>query len=190
MSTDNSFSVFHYSGHTKQMPGDKDRDGEDLDEYMWPVDNNFISDGELGSAMRQVKGYSWTDMSGCEAAGYNDQISGPKRLFTAASRESEKAYDSADWKNSIFTGLLADRGMLQERADANTDGFVTIQEAFKYAEANAPELTKRQAKGPQHPVLAGGDGAEWYLEPPAPATPKPDDAAPPPAGGIPFWPWP
>ncbi len=185
VSTDASFSVFHYSGHTKQMSGDKDRDGEALDEYLWPVDNNFLSDAELGAAMRRVKGHSWTDMSGCEAAGYDDGISAPTRLFTGASRENEKGYDSADWKNSIFTGLLADRGITQGRADANTDGIVTIHEAFKYAEVNAPELTKRQAKGPQHPYLAGGDGTEWYLNPPAPA-PKTEE----PPERSPFWPWP
>ena len=184
VSSDTSFSVFHYSGHIKQMTGDRDRDGENQDEFLWPVDNNFLSDGELGANMRALKGMAWVDISGCEAAGLNDNIASPKRLFTGASQEHEKAYDHSGWRNSIFTGLLADRGMLQGQGDANADGLVSIHEAFRFAEAQAPEFTKRQSAGPQHPYMAGGDGTEWFIAPPPPpVAPAPEE--PPPS----WWPF-
>ena len=36
---------------------------------------------------------------------------------------------------------------------------------------NMPGMTQGQDYGPQHPYLAGGDGTEWFLDPPAPAPP-------------------
>jgi uncharacterized caspase-like protein len=161
-SSDTSFSVFSYSGHVKQ-------DG--TTEYLWPHDNQFISDTDLANNLKQVKGYLWANISGCEAAGFDEGISGPKRIVTAASQENEKGYElPANMRNSVFTYYLVDAGILQKQADANRDGKVSIQEAFKYAAARAPALTVNESNGPQHPYMAGGDGTDWFLEQPtAPA---------------------
>jgi hypothetical protein len=56
--------------------------------------------------------------------------------------------------------------MLEGLADANRDFRVSVQEAFRYAAANAPAFTAGAAQGPQHPVTAGGDGAELFLDDP------------------------
>jgi hypothetical protein len=172
--TPRTFSVFHYSGHTKLFDGDRDRDGERIDEYLWPHDNSFISDAEASAALRAIPGWLWADFSGCEAAGFDDKLSGPNRLVTGASQENEKAYEHPKWQNSVFTGLLADQGVLQKQADANNSGRVSITEAFAFAARRAPEVTANQhPAGPQHPYIAGGDGSEWFLQapppPPAPA---------------------
>lgn len=177
-SNDRTFSMFHYSGHVLQRGGDRDRDGEQLDEYLMPYDaKNLISDGELSARLRGVRGWLWADIAGCEAAGFDEGgLSGPRRLVTASSKESEKSYERPDWRKSVFTGLMIDQGMLQGRADSNRDGAVSIQEAFRYAAAVAPQMTARQKKGPQHPQMAGGDGTEWFLRtpvPPPPAQPQP-----------------
>ena len=178
-SSPSSFSVFHFSGHVKQMSGDRDRDGEALDEYLWPHDNRFISDAELASTVRSLRGLSWTDIAGCEAAGFDDGLSGPNRLFTASSQEPEKSYEYPEWRNSVFTGLEVDQGFLQGYADGDGNGKVSIQEAFAYAAERAPKMTARQRRGPQHPVMAGGDGSAWYLDgPPAPPPPPPPSPAP------------
>jgi hypothetical protein len=161
-----SLSVFHFSGHVKQMSGDRDHDGEKVDEFLWPVDNRFIADGELAGYARQLRGWAWIDIAGCEAAGFDDGISSDRRLFTASSGESEKSYEQPDWHNSVFTGLEVDQGLSHGQADADGDGRVSLQEAFAYAASRAPQITKAQKRGPQHPATAGGGDSPWFLAPP------------------------
>lgn len=181
-SSPDSFSVFHYSGHVKQIGGDRDRDGEKLDEYLWPSDNVFISDAELASVAQRLRGLAWIDIAGCEAAGFDDGISSPTRIFTSSSQESEKSYELPEWNNSVFTGLLIDQAMLQGMADNDGNGKVSIQEAYAFAADRAPQMTARQKKGAQHPRGAGGDGPEWFLDgPPPPPPPPPSRPAPEPA---------
>ncbi len=161
-----SLSVFHYSGHVKQVGST---------EYLWPHDNSFIADTELASKVRQLKGQAWVDISGCEAAGFDEGISGPSRLFTASSKATEKSYEIPDMHQSVFTLLEIEQGVLQGLGDANHDGRVSVQEAFAYAAQRAPQLTAGQSQGAQHPVMAGGDGTPLFLD--AVAAPVP--AAPP-----------
>lgn len=178
-SSENSFSVFHFSGHVKQIGGDRDRDGEKLDEYLWPYDNRFISDAELANKIRELRGLSWTDIAGCEAAGFDDRLSGPSRLFTSSSAEHEKSYEFPAWNNSIFTGLEIDEAFLQGLGDRDGNGKVSIQEAFAHAYERAPQLTSRQKRGAQHPRSSGGTGPEWFLDgPPQPPAPEPDPGGP------------
>ncbi len=178
-----SFSVFHYSGHVYQRTGDLDRDGEDKDEFLVPWDaTSIISDRELGESLGAVPGWLWTNISGCEAAGFNEggRLEGPKRLFTGSSLEHEKSYERPDWRRSVYTGLLAQEGMINGQGDANGNGVVSIQEAFRYAERGTPVMTAGQRKGVQHPYMAGGDNTEWFLKspPPPPASPPPGVGAP------------
>jgi hypothetical protein len=177
-SSPDAFSVFHYSGHVKQMTGDRDRDGEQTDEFLWPYDNRFIADAELADVSRRLEGLAWFDIAGCEAAGFDDGISGPKRLFTASSRESEKSYEHPDWHNSVFAGLQIDQAFLQGMADGDGNGKVSIQEAFAFAAERAPQMTAGQRRGAQHPVGAGGEGPPWYLDGPPPPPPQPRGTAP------------
>jgi len=83
------------------------------------------------------------------------------------------------WKNSIFTGLLVKQGSLQGLADANHDGRVTRQEAFEFAATRAPDITRLQSRGPQHPYLAGGGDGDWLLPGTGSATPAPVDPSAP-----------
>ncbi len=176
-STDASFSVVSYSGHVKQKPNDAARDGdqEGNDEFWWPTDNLHIADGEIAGYLRQIKGDSWITIAGCEAAGFDDGVSGPRTLFTAASQEDEKGYERGDWKQSVFHGLMFDQGLLNGAGDADGNGAVSIQEAFDHAAREAPEMTKEQRFGPQHPYIAGGDGIQWFLSPPKPPKPTATD---------------
>jgi caspase domain-containing protein len=150
-----SLSVFHYSGHVKQVGST---------EYLWPHDNQFIADTDLAGMLRQLKGQAWVDISGCEAAGFDEGISAPNRLFTASSQASEKSYEIPDMHQSVFTLLEVDQGMLQGLADANRDGRVSVQEAFAYAAPRAPQISANQSQGAQHPVMRGGDGAPLFLD--------------------------
>jgi hypothetical protein len=150
-----SLSVFHYSGHVKQIGST---------EYLWPHDNAFIADTELAGSLRALKGQAWVDISGCEAAGFDEGISGPTRLFTASSRADEKSYEIPDLHHSVFSWLMAQKAMLAGEGDANRDGRVSVQEAFAYAAPRAPQITAGQAQGPQHPVMAGWDGTPLFLD--------------------------
>ena len=155
-----SYCLFHYSGHTKQMRG-----SESLNEFIWPHDNRFISDDELATYLRRLNGYAWIDIAACEAAGFDNDVSSDRRLFTAASQEPEKGYEYPSWRNSVWTGLLVDEGMLQGRADTNGDGHVTLSEAIPYAVQRAPDMTKSQPLGAQHPYVAGGNQEVWFPVP-------------------------
>jgi uncharacterized caspase-like protein len=154
-SSPTSLSVFHYSGHVKQSGST---------EYLWPHDNSFIPDTELAASIRQLKGQAWVDISGCEAAGFDEGISAPNRLFTASSAANEKSYEITDLGHSVFTLLEIQKGMLKGEADANHDGRVSVQEAFAFAAARAPKISAGQAQGAQHPVMAGGDGTPLFLD--------------------------
>lgn len=154
-SSPTSLSVFHYSGHVKQVGST---------EYLWPHDNAFIADTELAGKIRQLKGQAWVDISGCEAAGFDEGISAPNRLFTASSRSNEKSYELPDMGQSVFTLLLVEQGLINGAADTNGDRRVSIQEAWGYAAHRAPQLTAGQSQGAQHPVMAGWDGTPLYLD--------------------------
>ena len=164
----NSLSVFHYSGHVKQVGST---------EYLWPHDNAFIADTDLAASLRQLKGQAWIDISGCEAAGFDEGISSPARLVTASSRSNEKSYEIPSMRQSVFTLLMVDQAMVQGQGDANRDGRVSVQEAFAYAAPRAPQITANQSQGPQHPQIMGGDGTPLFLDAvaapaAAPAKPK------------------
>ncbi|MEO6120672.1 MAG: caspase family protein, partial [Acidimicrobiales bacterium] len=164
-SNDSSFSIFHYSGHTFQRGGDRDRDGEELDEFLVPYDTrNIMVDREVANRLGAVAGWLWANFAGCEAIGFDEAgLSGPRRLVTASSAEPEKSYERPDWKMSVFVGLMVDQAILKGRGDANGDRAVSIQEALAYAAREAPIMTAKQSKGPQNPQIRGGDGQPWFL---------------------------
>ena len=159
--TPQSFSVFHYSGHVQQTTIDGTRHQE-----LWPHDNQFITDTEFADAMRSVPGHMWIDVAGCEAGGFDDGVSSANRLVTASSQVDEKSYEYPAWHESVFTGMQVDQAIEQHMADNNHDGVVSINEAFGFAYAQAPQMTANQSAGPQHPYTRGGDGTEWTLESP------------------------
>ena len=177
-STPTTFSVFSYSGHVLQ---------NGTTEYLWPHDNAHIPDTELAASMKALKGHAWVNISGCEAAGFDEGVAGPTRLFTAASQANEKGYEWPAGKVSVFSMYLVRKGMLGGEADFNRDGRVSVQEGFRLAAERAPAFTAHAAQGPQHPYIAGGDGKELFLDDPystgpaATATPNatPGSKAPP-----------
>ena len=161
-SSPTTFSVFSYSGHVLQ---------QGTTEYLWPHDNAHIPDTELAASMKALRGRAWVNISGCEAAGFDEGISGPTRLFTAASQANEKGYEWPAGKVSVFSMYMVRKGMLTGEADFNHDGRVSVQEGFRLAAERAPVFTAGQAQGPQHPYIAGGDGKELFLDDPFPVAP-------------------
>ncbi len=149
-SSSKTFSFFHYSGHVKQKDGH---------EYLWPVDNAFIADTEAARVLKAMRGTAWTDIAGCEAAGFNEGISSSRHLFTGSSKQTEKSYEDTGTGYSVWTGMLWDEGLRQKAADRDGDGAVSVNEAFEYAAPRASTYTRNQSPhGPQTPQRAGGSG--------------------------------
>jgi hypothetical protein len=171
-SSPTSFTVFHFSGHVCiQSTGPCAANHM----HLWTVDNQFISDDELGNSMRGLQGNAWVDIAGCEAAAFDKGISTSQRLFTGSSAANEKSYEHPDWHESVWTGLAIDQGMLQGQADANNDHKVTVQEAVRWAQPRAAETTQGQDHGPQHPVISGGSGEYDLAALAAPSPPPPNN---------------
>ena len=160
---DRTLSIFHYSGHVKLF--------NPSSAAIWPHDNAFIRDTELADHLRHLRGRSWVNISGCEAALFDKGVSAPNRLFTASSRGDEKSYELVDAGNSVFNLLMVEEAILEGQGDSNRDGKVSVQEGFSYAAARAPGMTVDGSHGSQHPQIAGGDGSELFLAPQAPPPP-------------------
>lgn len=175
--TDASFVIVHYSGHTKQWHGrDVDGDGEVTDEALWPHDNRFIVDSEFVWWLDNVRSrWMWVNVGACEAAGFADRgLEREGRLLTFSSREVEKSYEDPERDNSVWGYYLVDQGMVAGLGDANGDGKVTVEEAFRYADERSAQRTARASHGPQHPVVWDGIRGELSLEIPPPPPPSSD----------------
>lgn len=149
--------VFKYSGHVKQKSF-PDGDNEAVDEALWGYDNGNIADGQLAGYLRRLAGRAWIDISGCEAGGFDDNISSSSRVFTGSSQENEKSYESQAYGNSVWTELLVNQGLAQGKS---------LADAFQSASARAAKETANAKSGPQHAYLAGGDAASWFGAPSA-----------------------
>jgi hypothetical protein len=166
----NTLTLFHYSGHvciSSTGPCGANH------MYLWSVDNQFISDDEVGNNLRGLQGDAWVDIAGCEAAAFDKGISSDRHLFTGSSQANEKSYEHPDWHESVWTGLAVDQGMLQGQADSNGDHKVTVMEAVRWAQPRAVDTTQGQANGPQHPVINGGHDMDLAAAVPPPPPPPP-----------------
>jgi hypothetical protein len=159
-STPGTFTLFHYSGHVKQVGST---------EKLWPVDRSFIPDSELAGLLNRGTGKMWVDIAGCEAGGFMAGLPSSRVLFSGSSRSDQKSYEYPQWGESIWTGLLFDIGTGQGAADADHDGRITAGEALRYATYYAQALTRGQRPyGPQSPQVAGDPIRGWTLaDPPA-----------------------
>jgi hypothetical protein len=157
-STPRTFSLFHFSGHVCIASRGSCPSGH---AYLWAQDNRFIPDTEVRSRMLQVRGYSWLDIAGCEAGAFD--LHSATRLFSASSRADETSYENADWRLSVWSGLVWQRGFLEGYADdRRLPRRATIGEMLAYGRKHAPLITRGAQRGPQHPVVLGGR-ASWSL---------------------------
>ena len=150
-SSSRTFSMFHYSGHVKQKNGH---------EYLWPVDNAYIVDTEVARVLKAVRGTAWTNISGCEAGGFDEGLSSARHLFTGSSHVTEKSYEDRGTGYSVWSGMLFDEGLRKKAGDQDGDGGVSVNEAFQYAAPRARTYTRNQRPhGPQTPQWSGGSGS-------------------------------
>jgi hypothetical protein len=159
-STPGTFTLFHYSGHVKQV-GDTEK--------LWPVDRDFVNDSEMGALLSRGSGKMWVDIAGCEAGGFMGSLPSSRVLFSGSSASNQKSYEYPQWAESVWAGLLFDLGTAQGGADADHNGRVTMGEALRYASYYALSITRGQRPyGPQVPQVAGDPVRGWTLaDPPA-----------------------
>jgi hypothetical protein len=159
-STPGTFTLFHYSGHVKQVGST---------EKLWPVDRAFITDDEMGSLLARGTGKMWVDIAGCEAGGFMGDLPSSRVLFSGSSHGNQKSYEYPEWGESIWAGLLFDIGTGQGAADADHNGRVTAGEALRYASYYAQSITSGQRPyGAQTPQVEGDPIRGWTLaDPPA-----------------------
>ena len=104
--------AFFYAGHIRQVPGDPDGDGEDVDEALQGADGRLIFDGEMAGALSGATGPLWLAWAGCYAAGFSDAAA-PGRVSSYASDENSLAYESAALGQSFMVEYLVRRALLR-----------------------------------------------------------------------------
>lgn len=156
-----TFSLFHFSGHVKQLGGGT--------EALWPVDRDWVRDSDVTAALTQVRGKMWVDIAGCEAGSFLPGLPNDRVLVSASSRDVEKSYEYPDWGMSVWSGLVLQNGIRQGAADADGDGRVTIGEALRYATYYSQVITwDQRPHGRQTPQVQGDPVLGWTLsDPPA-----------------------
>jgi hypothetical protein len=156
-----TFSMFHWSGHVKQLGGGT--------EALWPVDRDWVRDRDVTAALSAVQGRLWVDIAGCEAGSFLPGLPSDRVLVSASSRGVEKSYEYPEWGMSVWTGLLLDLGIRRRGADADGDGRVTMGEALRYSTYYAQSITWLQRPyGRQTPQVEGDPVRGWTLaDPPA-----------------------
>lgn len=161
-SAPDTFTLLHYSGHVCIASRGPCGQGHT---YLWTSDNRFIAESTMAAQLRRLKGHSWLDFSGCEAAAFDDGLHSADRLVTASSQAHETSYERPDWGESVWAGLLWDRGYLQGQANAGRPYSANIDQLFRFASQQATASTANQPAGAQHPYRAGGE-AGWRLSAP------------------------
>jgi hypothetical protein len=156
-----TFTLFHWSGHVKQLGGGT--------EALWTVDRDWVRDTAVTAALTQGRGRMWVDIAGCEAGSFLPGLPSDRVLVSVSSRADEKSYEHPDWHLSVWSALLLDRGMRQGDADADHDGRVTVGEALRYATYYAQVVSwTQQPYGRQIPQVLGDPVRGWTLaDPPA-----------------------
>lgn len=81
-----------------------------------------------------------------------DRLSGEGRVIITASKPDELSLETDKLGHGIFTYYLAEG--LKGKADFNNDGFVTVDELYKYVSGNVTREA-RSMGGAQHPVRKG-----------------------------------
>jgi len=147
--------VIYYSGHGARV---KDRNGDeedDLDGAIVPVDADkdlalVITDDFLNCCLDQLGATQIIVILDCGQMGAQS-LAAPGRLILAASHEGRCSWEAAELGHGVFTYFLLE-GF--RKGDEDGDGKVSLQEAFRYAQAKVGNF----AKGEQEPEISGGIG--------------------------------
>ena len=166
--TSTSLSVFSFSGHGTQSGGK---------EAICPhdINSNLIYDDELNAILDNFNGRVVCIIDTCHAGGMGPDggkgnesefnatqftmnfietlgAGNENRVILMACAANELSYEHPDLENGVFTYYVVEG--LEGAADSNSDGKITAEETFDYAE---PKTTA--FKPSQHPQIYDGDSS-------------------------------
>ena len=119
--------LLFFSGHVRQVGGDPDGDGEDVDEVLVLADDQTISDAEVAAALDgTIARRAWLAIAGCYAGGFDDAMA-PGRILTGASPEGALAYENDRFRLTYLVEYMLKRAILEGAAPTS------VQDAFAWA---------------------------------------------------------
>lgn len=150
-SSTGSTVVFAYAGHEMPFRTDADGDSEIRDVALHVYDNRYILDGDLARSLGAVRANAmWMHFATCRAGGFNDAgLMKAGRVATFSSPESELSYEDPDVNLSVFGRYTIGEAMRGELGDYNSDGLVSVEEAFKFGKPRVQQRTSDR----QHPLM-------------------------------------
>jgi hypothetical protein len=162
--------IFNYSGHEEPR-----HYGGTRHIMLHAADNRFIADTQIARALGAVRAAKmWINLAVCRAGGFNDAgLVKPGRVVTFSSPERELSYEDPRVRHSVFGWYVIMESMVYGYADLNEDGHVTAEEAFKYAKSR----TTGRTSGLQHPFMIDKLSGNFYLTPPKPPAPAPQESS-------------
>jgi hypothetical protein len=91
------------------------------------------------------------DLAITAAPRYDRLAEGEGRVVIAASKPDQRSWEDAKLQHGIFTYHLLEA--MRGKADANGDGYVSIQEVASYLQREVPRTVKLLGKEPQDPTF-------------------------------------
>ena len=168
--------IIYFAGHGATERDSRSPDGDGIEKYLLPYDadpNNLYATalpmGEISHILNRINSdrlifiadacYSGASggrtiplqgiRSNLSDEFLNRIASGKGRVIMTASGPNEVSVEDDDLQHGVFTYHLMEA--MEGRADYDTDGFVTVDEAYRYVSEKVPNDTDQQ----QHPIKRG-----------------------------------
>ena len=117
--------------------------GTDCVIYLYDQSPNYIRDDQFASLMHSIENYHrWYVFEQCYGGGMIDDLNGAYEIVATASRYDEPSYayyPTFQYDEFVYHWTAAVRGQTPDGApvdaDADNDCYVSLKEAFDYAEA-------------------------------------------------------
>ncbi len=176
--------IIYYSGHGVVEPDPNCPDGDGLEKYLTPVDTDREDLYSTGLSMEEIKRIfnriraerivfiADTCFSGASGGrtflttetktelsdGFLKRLTeGKGRVILAASGANEVSHEDDKLKHGVFTYYLLKA--LKGASDDNNDGYITVDEAYRYVSEEVPKATRQM----QMPVKKGEVEGQIYL---------------------------
>jgi hypothetical protein len=168
--------IIYFAGHGATERDMMSPDGDGLEKYLLPYDadpNDLYSSAlpmrEIAHIFHRIRserlifivdacysgasGGRTMSISGVRANlsdAFLERIAGGKgKIIITASSANEVSTEDENLQHGVFTYYLLEG--LKGRADADNDGLITVDEAYRYVSTNVPRVTGQE----QHPVKKG-----------------------------------
>jgi uncharacterized caspase-like protein len=180
----NDTVIIYYAGHGATEEDASSPDGDGLEKYLLPYNSDPSDLYSTALPMREIETIfnrisserlifigdtCYSGASGGRTFGISGRratlneafierlTKGKGRVILTASRANELSLEDKSIKHGVFTYYLLEA--LRGKGDFDKDGYVTLDEAYKYLFIKVPEVTGQK----QHPVMKGEIEGIIYL---------------------------